>query len=594
MTGESTALDGVSSPVEPRPVFCVIDGACRDMATAIRVSSGVFDLAGVAVRLGTDPDWLGRDLPPDEEWRIEWSKFYYGLDLAHAYQGTGDPRFLEAWLGLVKSWIDQVGVDHDSSDVIARRIQNWTYAWNRFAATPDYTGIEAATAERIKGSIRAQLARLRRHLSAERNHRTLELYALFVCALAHPDLDPAGRLVGFAVHELYRNLCADILPDGAHRELSTHYHAIVLRSFLGLKVNAVRFAIELPDDFDRRLLAACDFLAHVMRPDGSLPMLSDSDDGDHRDLLLLAADLYDREDLRYVATGGRRGAAPKRRCRSFPDAGYHVQRSGWGSRDIPYERERHLVFDCGPVGAGGHGHYDALHVEVSAGGSALLIDPGRHTYSEHGRQNLRQWFKGTSAHNTVCVDGLDQTPYRRGKPKGPVAQVRLLDLAEVEGLASVTGEVISPAYDAIHRRTVIFVAEEWWIIDDTLVAHEAHDYDLRFHLAPEAEDRTGLVGPMGARSPGLCLLFAGPDLDAVAVQPGWVARRYGTRQAAPVVSVTRARANRARFITAVVPTADHQPAPTLEWDGGSCLQLDRAGLVDTVCWVDGPMTWERR
>jgi hypothetical protein len=53
----------------------------------------------------------------------------------------------------------------------------------------------------------------------------------------------------------------------------------------------------------------------------------------------------------------------------------------------------------------------------TARGRPLVVDPGRYTYSEHGA-NLRRWFKGTAAHSTVCVDGLDQTPYRRGKPRG--------------------------------------------------------------------------------------------------------------------------------------------------------------------------------
>ena len=43
---------------------------------------------------------------------------------------------------------------------------------------------------------------------------------------------------------------------------------------------------------------------------------------------------------------------------SFPDAGYHVQRDG----------DRYLIFDCGPLGDGGHGHYDLLSFEMAAGG----------------------------------------------------------------------------------------------------------------------------------------------------------------------------------------------------------------------------------
>jgi hypothetical protein len=39
------------------------------------------------------------------------------------------------------------------------------------------------------------------------------------------------------------------------------------------------------------------------------------------------------------------------------------------------------------------------------------VDPGRYTYSEAGEVNWRVHFRGTAAHNTVCVDGRNQTRY---------------------------------------------------------------------------------------------------------------------------------------------------------------------------------------
>ena len=39
-----------------------------------------------------------------------------------------------------------------------------------------------------------------------------------------------------------------------------------------------------------------------------------------------------------------------------------------------------MLMDAGPIGDGGHGHYDQLSVELVAGGRALVVDPGRFTY----------------------------------------------------------------------------------------------------------------------------------------------------------------------------------------------------------------------
>ncbi len=86
-------------------------------------------------------------------------------------------------------------VGHDTSDVSARRLQNWLYAWQRFAADPDFAGLRPGLADLLVSRITADAAYLAEHLTAERNHRTLELYALLLVALAFDDSDrrPARR-----------------------------------------------------------------------------------------------------------------------------------------------------------------------------------------------------------------------------------------------------------------------------------------------------------------------------------------------------------------------------------------------------------------
>ena len=265
----------------------------RSRAIADAVAQGRFTVAGETRTLGTDPDWHGADLPQDAEWRIEWVKFAWGLDLAHA-------GYQRPWEALTASWIRQCAPDEDAAEVTARRILNWIYAWQRFEPADEH-------AARLFASLADQVEHVRANLAPARNHRTLELYALLIAGLAFPELDTAD----FAVAELDRNLAADFHPDGVHREASTHYHAIALRSFVGARENARRYGVELPPGFDERVARAQAFLAHCTRPDGTIPALSDADTGDYTALL---------------------GDRPHERNVSFPDGGYHVQRSGWDRR----------------------------------------------------------------------------------------------------------------------------------------------------------------------------------------------------------------------------------------------------------------------
>ena len=69
-----------------------------------------------------------------------------------------------------------------------------------------------------------------------------------------------------------------------------------------------------------------------------------------------------------------------------------------------------MVFDCGELGFGSlaaHGHADALSVTVRAGGVDVLVDPG--TYDYFTFPDWRRYFRSTRAHNTLGIDGVDQS-----------------------------------------------------------------------------------------------------------------------------------------------------------------------------------------
>ena len=578
-----------------REVFCIIEPVHRDLALADAVCRGIFTHAGITLELGARPDWLTSELPADDEWRIEWYKFYFGLDLAHAFAVTSDEKYLGAWKRLVQSWIEQVLVGCDSSDVAARRIQNWIYAWNIFSRScifePDFE-------QQLIASLATQVSHLRRHLTAERNHRTLELYALFVAALALPELDHNG-LLSFAVTELHRNLLQDIRPDGVHREQSSHYHATALRSFLGARENARRFGLEFPASYDARLEKACEFLLHLQRPDGSIPALSDADSGNYSDLLDIAAAIFNRSDFLYAATAGMLGNAPASTCPSFPDGGYFIQRSGWGERETDFRDEKYLVFDCGPLGDGGHGHYDALNIEVAANGRPLIVDPGRFTYAEDEAQ-WRRRFKGTAAHNTVCVDDLDQTPYHCGKPKSGVAEARLLERLSAPGLDVISGEVRSPAYETVHTRRIFFIAGAYWLIVDSLRGSVARPLDLHFQLNAGAWNhcrRISNTHNTGIRAPEMVLLFEAhrtPNLTR-----GWISKLYGVKEVAPMVSVTAAGCENEDFFTLIAPLKLSAPLPRFHIESidplsSGHVRVERIGdNVDDIVWTNGSARWSR-
>ena len=447
----------------PRPVLCVNEHEHRDRALADAVDARRASRFAGETRDARPRARLARraPLPDDEEWRIDWVKFYYGLDLADAFRATGDRRYLDAWERLVASFILQVPPDHDPSEVTARRILNWIYAWQRLPEASIGAGARREPAR--PGAPRPRHA----HARAQPPHaRALRAAA---AALALPDLIPASTTSPSS--ELHDNLLADFGADGVHRERSTHYHMIALRSFVGARENCRRFDVALPRALRR---------AARPRPASS------------RTTCAAPTARSRRSRTATPATTPRCSSSPRAcsRARTSSTRPPAPRASRTAATSSSARASRYLIFDCGPLGDGGHGHYDALSVEAWAGERALVLDPGRFTYAE-GEPNLRHWFRGTAAHNTVTVDGADQTPYARSRSSLPSAEATFLGRDDrATASTSSTARSARPSTRRVHRRRVIFVDGAYWLIEDVLTG--TAQAPLRPALALRARGHTAV------------------------------------------------------------------------------------------------------
>ncbi len=427
------------------------------------IMAGRFEFNGEVHALPQPIDWLTNP-SRDVEWHILLHKFYYAVGFAQAWQREGDARAVQRWTQLIDGWMAQTPVGFIAADVTGRRVQNWIYSLHAILLNTAHPApIDAAFLRRLLHSIHAQVEFLCTNLTPKRNHRTLELLAIFLAGVVFPEFERAAAWRELALHETLANVRADLLPDGVHCELSTDYHHLAVRNWLQVRRLAADNGYGVPCEFDRALEAALEFSLHVHQPSGSMPSLSDGDVRSFLPLLAQGAALFDRGDMQFVATGGRQGTPPRQRVAHFPLGGYHVLRSDWHSAGA-----QHLVFDCGPLGEGNHGHFDALSFELAANGRALIVDPGRYTYSEalDDDRNWRVHFRSTAAHNTVGVDGLNQTRYVpkaikeasrhahgsvRHKISGPAPETTLSEAFGGTQLDLLHGRCASHEYDAMHR-----------------------------------------------------------------------------------------------------------------------------------------------
>jgi Heparinase II/III N-terminus/Heparinase II/III-like protein len=536
-------------------------GSAKHVENADFILANEFNFNNEKHTLGETFNW---QINPSEdlEWLILLHKFYYLKDLAGAYGYTQDERYSEKWVRLIDSWISQVPDGFIDSQVTGRRLQQWILSYQTFVTQWHSPSITPDFFERFLRSINSQTRYLCYHLTPEGNHRTLELYAIFLVAVTFPELHSAHWFLELSKRKLVENMRQDLLPDGVHRELSTDYHHTVLKNYLRFRGLATLNGIALPTTCDALLKKAIEFSYYVHKPDGFIPAINDGDCNSYLPLLKKAQSCYPDAYLQYIISKGEEGVPPVQRSRDFTDSGYYVLRSDWLAK--PYHEALYMFFDCAPLGFGSHGHYDALNFEMAAYGHSLVVDPGRYTYSEHAADgvNLRRFFKGTAAHNTVVVDGLDQMPYRCGRPVDPEPETTLKQFVSATGFDFLHGQVISHQYPVVHERMVFFVLPEYWIVTDRLTAENKHSYDLYFHLASRAQDQTRLV------SNGVCHVIHSPNLlvaqacspdTKVVIEQGYVSPEYGIKHPAPVINFSKQQTGSTVFNTVLYPFKDESP-----------------------------------
>ena len=585
--------------IAPRPVFCVIGHAYRDRGVADDACRGTFTFAGETVDLGPTPDWVGAALPADREWRIEWTKFYFGLDLAHAFHETGDARYLEAWQRLVAGYLRQVapgeGVE-DTVDVAARRVQNWVYAWAAFAAAPAFAGLRAGFDRELLDGIGEHGGVHPGEPHAERNHRTLELYALLIVALALPELDRDGGLLAFAMAELHANLHRPTsAPDGVHREQSTHYHCIVLRSFLGARENARRFGLAFPDGYDEHLARACEFAMHCHRPDGTIAALGDSDSGALR---ATCSSSPPTSSTARTCAGPRPPARPARpptrRYVSFATGGYHVQRSGWGDRGRAVRRRALADLRLRParrrrprpLRPAQRRDRRRRAPARPRPGPLHLRRAGART-SATGSRARRRTTRSSSTASTRRRTGAAS----RARARSPAGAC--VERHSAPGLDIVVGEADEHRLRRRPHAPGRVRRDEYWVDrGPPRRGRTPHRYDLRFHLAPDAEGRVAVErrdGVVGRARAGRSRSSSSAT-PRRSIEPGWTSPDYGIRHAAPVVSIVADGAADATFTTLVLPLPDGAAVPDValrSCEEATALEVTGERFADTICWSRG-------
>ena len=535
------------------------------------------------------------------DWMRDLNRHHYFVTLGRAYWYTGEERFAETFVKLFLDWManNPPGVRELNWEGVFEtsvRVANWCWAHALFLHSPS---LPSETHLELLRGLTGMGRFLSRHLEVHswNNHLLLEAKALAMLGRLYPELPGSERWLLRGMNCLREQLRRQVVPDGVHSERSSHYHRLVTSELLE-HVIVGRLVGAREDDVRDDLRALTAFLAALTRVDGSLPMLGDSSRADAHvrfDSLRGAAALLEDKDLLGecdvtpddleegtawllgavdIALEPSTPAQDGSRSCAFPQGGY------WVLHSRLHDRSLHAVFDCGPFSdpiVYGHGHADALGIDLAVGRYNFLLDPGM--YSAYMGLEWRNYFRGTSAHNTVVVDGRDQTILRGAKRAFKQAQVeprRWLSCERYDFVCGAHRGYERLAQPVTHERSVLFLRNRYWLLTDALTGEGEHRFDLLFHLLPGAKplvhEQTGGVCVRSDDGFGLFiqpLTGDAPVLVEGETEPpqGWVSFQSGVKEPAPVVTYSRSAAAPATFATLLIPLwpdADETPQVTIE------------------------------
>lgn len=510
--------------------------------------------------------------------------------LAQAFCLTGEWRYADAVRQSLESWWDQCpylhGPNWTSALELAIRLINWSLTWQLLDSRPEWhdrpevAGFEKRWLTSIFQHQHA-IARSFSAYSSANNHRIGEAAGLFIAAVTWPHWRQSDRWRRRGRRILLEEIERQHTGDGVNREQATGYIPFVLEFLVVAGVAAERTGDPFPASCWRKVESVLEFAAAITDSGGAVPCLGDGDDGcvtrlepetgadPWNSVLALTAAVVNRGDLAPIPpddrarwlgvevarTGVSRPAAPPRRC--FPEGGYYVLGQEFGT-----DREIRILADVGPLGYGrlaAHGHADALSFTLALGGVQFLIDPGTYTY--YLEPTFRSYFRSTVAHNTVTVDGLDQSTM--GGPFIWLTKAR--SHCEVVEF-SAERDLLVGSHDGFQRlRDPVLHRRTWDLakpvrrldITDELHCEGSHHVTVHWHFAPGCDVRA-LDDGVSARHRGHELVLRttttlpdGLELVVGRRTPplGWNSPAFGVLEPSPTVAVRYAVAGRTTIQT---------------------------------------------
>jgi uncharacterized heparinase superfamily protein len=514
----------------------------------------------------------------------ELNRLQHLIPLALAWRWTGNADYWRVIENQIVSWDRSnpfmTGVNWKSPLEAGIRLMTWAYVALVMAGLRQSRDLYDKVLQRQIYQHQYFIRKFYSKHSSANNHLVGEMAGLYIGSVVWPWYKESTSWRTFSKQKLIQEIDRQIEPDGVAKERATEYQLFDLELFLAAAALGQAIGDPFPHAYWDRISRMIAFLSAISSRAGDVPLFGDGDNAHVIPLPETSAqrlgalislgnfsEMAEAQSLRSLLLLW--GQAPteiplsrfgnsKRNIQAFADGGYYVMASDRGS-----EEEILIVFDSGPMGLpplNAHGHADALSFCLTYGGREFLIDPG--TYCYQGMTEWRGYFRGTGAHNTVRVDGEDQSITGGPFLWRQTANARLENVVETAEVLEVRGShdgYLRLQDPVIHTRSLQFSKKSReLLISDHLDCRESHHIELLFHFSERCRlEQTGpksFEASNGGKRLALRIdsqlrteLYRGSENPIF----GWVSRRFGVKEPAFTLVARADIAGPAQFLTEI-------------------------------------------
>ncbi len=452
-------------------------------------------------------------------------RHYFMPLLAQAYWVTGDDRYVGK---LVELWVDWIRTPTKVKSMPFYVMQNIWFQVSSLEMVLQSPALKPRDFCLIVANLSGPMAKDLTSVECILNQLSGQVNALLTLVGAFPEFKNRDGWLKMAYQYIDR-LGELSFPDGGFSETTFFYSVATAVTLLvcrdNLKALEAHSSSPLPvPEALRRTEQWGEYFMYNVRPDWRLPWTGHGRRGFATELLELLVKIHpEREDFLYCATKGEKGKPPRHSSAWFPWAGYCSMRDRYGPK------ANYLFFDVGPCGTG-HKNASKLMVIVAAHGRTLLDDRGCPYYGDQ-HKDFTPLHDYSYGHSTVIVDGKSQ-PLRDEVPTAPQdnpwTSTDVLDFNAGEYV----GPYVPTRYTSphagkadkgvTHRRSVVFVKPDYWIVTDRLLSAIADQpkrertFEQLFHFIPctlKHDRQTLAVRSTTAGEPNLALIPVRGDDD---------------------------------------------------------------------------------